>query len=1241
MKCKKIVLLIFLFFAKSELFSQQKANSNFTDGNGQSGQNSNVGNNLFNGTANVTIPIISNDVDGIKLGVELNYNTSGIRLDDVSSMIGLGWSLNYGGGITRILNGIPDEFYRNQQANQNGAFIGYWHRNNTSIPVGNLNTQVKPIVDDEAILSVANNASDGQMDKFVLSINGLQAEFQFNSENELIINPNNGKLRVERTIGGNPISVFPKGAETKEIGFIITDERGNKYVLKSGEKVKANTIAYSNGNPYNFPFQPLTEIVYPSPYQSYSGPVVEYYTTSWVLDYIETYNGKIVRFNYTPFEDFNIFSNRTELLTDVANPSTCFPYLIDEQNLLKSKISRIDNIVFPNMKIQFEYDPILRLDVTNAKALKDIVITENNNFSQWGNWGIIGVSTTSKRMRLGHSYFSTNGVKPYTSTYEGGLLIANAAHFDYRMKLDNISLVAPDGSIYKTIYNFDYYKVLEVGSTNPDDIPIDLTFSEQWPLRLNPSQDYWGYYNGNAATGGGQAMCIPYTNIPTPNFNYTGGYNRTPSAKNKLFSLKTITNEAKSVTRFNYGLHSAIVNGSPMFLDGLRLDEIQNYTEGLENHPKLITQYVYENGEWLLPEVNSLYPDINSFYTQNTNIFCPYIGTGLPPAYYANILMNIKQYTNNSMVPLQQQHGYGLVKTIMKKETKSKNLSNQIINTTEQLGETRNYFATVKSFPTSSFEFIGSTQSGATYTIPNTSLILPAPPSSTTNFNGYSFNTGSNYFNKYNALPFSPKNYLINQALGTNYKTETLNKNGQIVTQSIQKYKAYLHVYNTDNFLNLNASAGYEIGNNGTNNFRADVLHPDFYYPIVGKMELIQNDIKTYVNSSQYSATQIQYEYDNLGYPNITRHIYPNGTIQENREFYTHNNSNWSNNAIMQKFEQDNLTRMVYSEVWKKETGGNFRLVNASGGGFNIENSKLRDKFQYSLKGNTQLSTSPLSTGLYSVANANSGVSMNNFEKASEITKHDPIGNIIEVKTKEIYNSSIHDLYKDMAIAKVSNARCNEIAYSSFESNLYEVDEDNIPMYDHDKGNWLFPPAGIAFSNGITGDRCYNLGAPSTAPTVIEIKTAPYVELIVGKKYIVSFWKKNSGTVSIENWEMLSGTSGTYLATQAVPFATYTTNSSTISKLNNWTYCQAEFVASYKSLKITGGCLIDELRLYPANASMTTKCINERLGLVSECDAHNNIIHTESDSYQGISIIRDIHGNVLQKTKAVIQNSDF
>ena len=63
----------------------------------------------YTGVPQISLPLASLSGRNLSLPVSLSYHASGIRVDQVASREGLGWSLNAGGVITRTVNGGPDE----------------------------------------------------------------------------------------------------------------------------------------------------------------------------------------------------------------------------------------------------------------------------------------------------------------------------------------------------------------------------------------------------------------------------------------------------------------------------------------------------------------------------------------------------------------------------------------------------------------------------------------------------------------------------------------------------------------------------------------------------------------------------------------------------------------------------------------------------------------------------------------------------------------------------------------------------------------------------------------------------------------------------------------------------------------------------------------------------------------------------------------------------------------------------
>ena len=65
---------------------------------------------LNTGAANVQIPVFSLDEGDIPLSVSLSYHSNGCKAEANSGAVGLGWTLQAGGCISRSIMGLPDEY---------------------------------------------------------------------------------------------------------------------------------------------------------------------------------------------------------------------------------------------------------------------------------------------------------------------------------------------------------------------------------------------------------------------------------------------------------------------------------------------------------------------------------------------------------------------------------------------------------------------------------------------------------------------------------------------------------------------------------------------------------------------------------------------------------------------------------------------------------------------------------------------------------------------------------------------------------------------------------------------------------------------------------------------------------------------------------------------------------------------------------------------------------------------------
>ena len=100
---------------------------------------------LFNGIPQVNVPITQINGNDMSLPISLSYNASGVKVNQIASWVGLGFSLNAGGVITREIRDQPDDVKKFKPAILHCMYPCY---NCVVCPSPNLNANLPIICDD-------------------------------------------------------------------------------------------------------------------------------------------------------------------------------------------------------------------------------------------------------------------------------------------------------------------------------------------------------------------------------------------------------------------------------------------------------------------------------------------------------------------------------------------------------------------------------------------------------------------------------------------------------------------------------------------------------------------------------------------------------------------------------------------------------------------------------------------------------------------------------------------------------------------------------------------------------------------------------------------------------------------------------------------------------------------------------------------------------------------------------------
>ncbi len=234
----------------------------------------------------------------------------------------------------------------------------------------------------------------------------------------------------------------------------------------------------------------------------------------------------------------------------------------------------------------------------------------------------------------------------------------------------------------------------------------------------------------------------------------------------------------------------------------------------------------------------------------------------------------------------------------------------------------------------------------------------------------------------------------------------------------------------------------------------------------------------------------------------------------------------------------------------------------------------------------------PLSSFAFStVAN---GIFSKNANYASRLRlKYDNLGRPLQqylergTPTTYIWGSGLL-----FPMAQINNAGLDITAYTSL-----EADGD---------GGWTVPSTSRV-AGGITGSQSYNLSLGALSKN----------GLTSSKTYVVSYWTQSATPLTI------GGTISGY----------------PINGVNTrgWYYHEHR-ITGVTSLSISGSGNIDEVRLYPQSAQMTTFTYQPLVGIISSMDAKNQATYYEYDDFQRLMNIKDKDGNIVKHMDYHYQN---
>ncbi len=340
--------------------------------------------NNYTGRTNISIPIYTIHYGGMEVPISLNYNSGGVKVGDMASSVGLNWSLNAGGVVSKMTQGLDDFTYP--------VYIGPTSDMNS--PAGWL-ASLNPNSETRG----ANNPSDDAMpDKYIVSGPGLSTSFITHHD-------------------GSPID-FKGSGNIFDLDFdlitkLTTNQSGNSISL---DRFGLSYLDVTNlsGIKYHYETPDFT-----------SGLKANSYPTTYLDQMTNLNTNQTISFQYDAFSNYN-YDDKTINVTNYGG-STLDGFSDESQYTYFPLGHRLKKILFDTGSVEFFYD-LSRSDYLTSKALTRIVIKDYNGkiikdfrLSQSYFQSSINSSTPqSKRLRLDQVYEVDDSGNPkpgYTFTY--------------------------------------------------------------------------------------------------------------------------------------------------------------------------------------------------------------------------------------------------------------------------------------------------------------------------------------------------------------------------------------------------------------------------------------------------------------------------------------------------------------------------------------------------------------------------------------------------------------------------------------------------------------------------------------------------------------------------------------------------------------------------------------------------------------------------------------------------------
>lgn len=581
---KTLLFGIAVFFASNRLLSQSRFVRYQTPSAASMLKHVDFPVNHYTGIPEIKVPLHVIKVDDFELPIDLNYLSTGIKVNEAASNVGLGWNIGGIGVVSRVVKGLPDDYNKDGKIGpqddlpftyefQEQRYGLFW--SDAASLIRSFNTgdnsfnyvreQIKNIAFDYLPCRWYVPYHDSHPDIFYFSVNGLSGKFVFDSYQ------NNQKIEL---IPYQDVKITHQLDQKGKIsGFQIIDPSGNQYFFNDVEDIMDYSTDIDNG-----------------------GAEELGYNLSWHLSKIITNKNKTINFTYASESlDVELKANM-EYVGGFGSHSYTSDYYTPNYDFISGTwIDVRETYTYYNQRVNSIKTVAGSYTCPNIRRLSQISTDYEN---------VVFEASFLRNDLISSNSFAINGVKIYNKITPNKLVKGYQLNYDYFRSegIENAQYENRKPSYRRLKLN----SIKEISSNGAQQLHAEFEYNEKHPLpfRLSEAQDIWGFYNGITDNTSSIPTIFVYpSNVGSERFralpliNYTGkdafvlpGAKRLPDEEYMLSGLLTKVKYLGGAERhYTYGMHDFRY---PDHLEGggARIERIDYYSK---NKKELSRTYTY------------------------------------------------------------------------------------------------------------------------------------------------------------------------------------------------------------------------------------------------------------------------------------------------------------------------------------------------------------------------------------------------------------------------------------------------------------------------------------------------------------------------------------------------------------------------------------------------------------------------------------------------------------------------